>query len=51
MSDGSMCAGERIDTKWSDDGAEYIECKHCKAKNFIEDKPNNKFIVSRFTVD
>jgi len=50
MGGGSMCAGERINTKWLDGNA-YIECKHCKAKNFIEDQPNNKFTVKHFTID
>ena len=50
MADSSTCAGEHIDIRWLD-GKEYIECKHCTAKNFIEDTGPHTSTVRRFSVD
>jgi DNA-directed RNA polymerase subunit RPC12/RpoP len=51
MANGSICAGEHIEIKWASTGEEYIECKHCKAKNFIEDVGPHTFTIGHFTVD
>jgi hypothetical protein len=48
--DGSACAGEKVEIKWID-GKEYIECKHCGAKNFIEDTGPHTFTIGSFTTD
>lgn len=50
MTDGSFCSGEDVDIKWID-GKEYIECKYCKAKNFIEDTGPHSFTIGSFTLD
>lgn len=51
MTDGSICAGEHIEIKWTSIGEEYIECKRCKAKNFIEDAGPHTFTIGHFTND
>ena len=50
LANGSTCAGEHIDIKWLD-GNEYIERKHCNAKNFIEDAGPHTFTLGSFTID
>jgi len=53
MKDGTFAIStkDKLITKWTVSGEEYIECKHCKAKNFIEVNGPHTFTVGRFTID
>lgn len=51
IADGSFCAGEPVHIKWTANAEEYIECKHCKAKNFLEDVGPHTFTIRRFRID
>jgi len=51
MKDESFCTEEILHFEWTENGEEYLECKHCKAKNFIKAGDKNQFTISHFSIN
>jgi hypothetical protein len=51
MQNGTVCAGEKIEIKCTPSGEEYIVCRHCKSRNFIQDIGDHAFTIAYYTFD